>query len=498
MQLLLLISIFVIAACGLVYQLIVSTMASYLLGDSITQFSTIIGVYLFAMGIGSFLSKYIHRGLIRVFIQVEILLGLFGGASSALLYFAFDRIEHFRFLMYSMVLVIGTLVGLEIPILMRILQERVKLADLVAKVFTFDYIGALLGSLIFPLLLVPVLGVVKSGFLFGLINVSVALWSLQYFGSDVGWTRSLRSLAIGVFIFLTLGMIYAERILDLAEARSYPDPVVLSKSSHYQRIVMTEGRGDLRLFLNSNLQFSSRDEYRYHEALVHVGLSAIDHPRQVLVLGGGDGLAVREILKDSRVLEVTLVDLDPEVTGLFSRLPKLLELNRGSLLDPKVHVINADAFQWLKGQDRQWDFVIVDFPDPSNFSIGKLFSQTFYRLLLNHLAPDGAAVVQSTSPFVAPKSFWCIHETLKSVGFGVSAYHALVPAFGEWGFNLVSRTKLEPGKHLVSGLRFVTADSIADFFKFPADMASVPVAVNRLDSQILVRYFEEEWSGYAH
>ncbi|MGZ6480403.1 MAG: polyamine aminopropyltransferase [Bdellovibrionales bacterium] len=498
MHLLLLVSIFVISACGLVYQLIVSTMASYLLGDSITQFSTIIGTYLFAMGIGSYLSKFIHRGLVRAFVQVEILLGAFGGASSAILYFAFDRVDHFRLLMYFMVLIVGTLVGFEIPILMRILQERIKLADLVAKVFTFDYIGALLGSILFPLFLVPYLGVVKSGFLFGLLNVTVALVTLQFFGKHVGWTKSLRALGIAVFIVLTFGLIYGEKILKLAESRSYPDPVVLSKSSHYQRIVMTEGRGDLRLFLNSNLQFSSRDEYRYHEALVHVGLSGLENPARVLVLGGGDGLAVREILKDTRVHDVTLVDLDPEITTMFKTLPKLRELNHGSLNDSRVTVINADAFQWLKQQNDQWDFIIIDFPDPSNFSIGKLFSATFYRLVLAHLSEDGAAVVQSTSPYVAPKSFWCIHETLKSVGFTVAAYHALVPAFGEWGFNLASRAPLKAGAHLVAGLKFVTADSVASFFKFPLDMSPVPVAVNRLDNQMLVRYFEEEWAGYAH
>lgn len=498
MQVLLLVSIFVISACGLVYQLIVSTMASYLLGDSITQFSTIIGTYLFAMGIGSYLSKFVHRGLIALFIKVEILLGLFGGCSSALLYFAFDRVEHFRFLMYVLVLIVGTLVGFEIPMLIRILQERIKLADLVAKVFTFDYIGALLGSLLFPLFLVPHLGVVRSGFLFGMFNVGVALLAIYHFRKQVAWTRQLTITAIAVLIVQVFGILYAERILNLAEARSFPDPVVFSKSSHYQRIVMTEGHGDLRLFLNNNLQFSSRDEYRYHEALVHVGLSGLEDPGRVLILGGGDGLAVRELLKDKRVREVTLVDLDPEVTHMFKTFPKLVQLNQNSLNDPRVHVINADAFSWLREQKGQWDFVIVDFPDPSNFSIGKLFSQTFYRFLFDRVSENGAAVIQSTSPYVAPKSFWCIHDTLKAVGFNVDAYHVLVPAFGEWGFNLAYRLPFHPGRHLQAGLKFLTTENVAELFKFPRDMSPVNVAVNRLDSQVLVRYFEEEWAAYAH
>lgn len=498
MQLLLLISIFVIAACGLVYQLIVSTMASYLLGDSVTQFSTIIGAYLFAMGIGSYLSKFISRGLVRVFVQVELLIGIFGGFSSALLYYSFDRVDHFRLLMYFVVVVIGTLVGLEIPILMRILENKVKFSLLVSKVFTFDYIGALIGSLVFPLLLVPYLGVVKSSFLFGMINVGVALWTLHYLGESLHWTRTLRGLGIAMMIALTLGMVYGEKILEIAETRSFQDPVLLAKSSAYQRIVITEGRGDLRLFLNSNLQFSSRDEYRYHEALVHVGLSGVANPREVLILGGGDGLAAREALKDPRVHQVTLVDLDPEMTRLFSTVPRLVELNAGSLKDPRLRIVNADAYAWLRIQDRKWDFVIVDFPDPSNFSLGKLFSQTFYRELKKHLNPGASFVVQSTSPFVAPKSFWCIHDTIRSVGFKVRPYHVLVPSFGDWGFNLGSFDELKPGQNLVADLKFLSPETLAEVFEFPRDMQPVGVEINRLNNQMLVRYFEEEWARYAH
>jgi spermidine synthase len=250
------------------------------------------------------------------------------------------------------------------------------------------------------------------------------------------------------------------------------------------------------LFLNGNLQFSSRDEYRYHEALVHPLLAELAHPKRVLVLGGGDGLAVREILKYPSVESVTLVDLDPEMTILFSQTDFLASLNGGALRSPKVRVINADAFVWLQDVREQFDAIVVDFPDPSNYSIGKLFSVTFYRRLAAVLAPNGWAVVQSTSPLVAPQAYWCVDNTLQAAGFVTAAYHALVPSFGEWGFVLAGRRPFRVPTQLPEGLRFLTPAVLEQMFSFPPDMQRVPTEINRLDNQVLVRYFETEWGRY--
>jgi spermidine synthase len=497
-QFLLLLSVFVIATCGLVYELISGTLASYLLGDSVTQFSTIIGVYLFSMGIGSYLSRFINRNLVGVFIQVELIIGMVGGCSAALLFLLFDHVSSFRLLLYSMVSLIGILVGLEIPLLMRILKNHFEFKDLVSKIFTFDYVGALIASLLFPLILVPHLGLVRSGFLFGLFNVLVALWTLTLFRREVRWVRSLKVAAILVLIGLMFGFVYSGKILALAEASAFPDEVIYAKSSAYQRIVLTRANNDLRLYLNSNLQFSSRDEYRYHEALVHVGLQAIPGPKHVLVLGGGDGLAVREILKYDSVESVTLVDLDPAMTRLFSTQPFLQDLNHYSLVSPKVHVINSDAFVWLKDNAGEFDFVIVDFPDPSTYSIGKLYTTKFFELLQQHLAPHGAAAIQCTSPYVARKCFWCVNKTLQAVGFVTTPYHVYVPSFGEWGFVLATREPFHVADSYLPDLRFVNADSVRTMLQFPKDMQTVPTEINKLSNQILVRYFEEEWSEYAH
>jgi spermidine synthase len=492
-RLLLLASVFVIATCGLVYELIAGTLASYLLGDSVTQFSTVIGVYLSAMGIGSWLSRFVVRHEERLFIQVQFLIGVVGGCSAAVLFVLFAHAASFRILLYGLILVVGILVGLEIPLLLRILKDRLEFKDLVARVFTFDYIGALLASLLFPLLLVPQLGLVRTGFLFGMLNVAVGLLTLRALGGGGRWASSLNAVGFALLLLLGGGLAGSGRILSWSEHSAFVDPVIFARSSAYQRIVLTRAPGDLRLYLNGNLQFSARDEYRYHEALVHAGLARLPQARRVLVLGGGDGLAVREILRYPRVEKVTLVDLDPEMTHLFRTQALLTNLNAGVLDSPRVEVINADAFQWLAEARESYDFAVVDFPDPSNFSLGKLYSTTFYERLGGVLAPGGACVIQSTSPWVARRAFWCVEATLRASGFVTEPYHAYVPSFGEWGFLLASRQPLPELARLPEGLRFLHRDSLPALYQFPPDMTAVPVEVNRLNNQALVRYFEEEW-----
>jgi spermidine synthase len=495
---LLLASVFAIATCGLVYELIAGTLASYLLGDSVTQFSTIIGAYLFAMGIGSYLSKFIGKKEVAVFIQVELLVGLVGGCSPGLLFVLFAQVDSFRVILYSMVVIIGVLVGLEIPLLLRILKSRFEFKELVSQVFTFDYVGALLASLLFPLVLVPHLGLVRSGFLFGGFNVLVALFTLHLMRAHTAWARRLQVAGWLILAGLATGFACSERLLAWSEKSAYVDPVIFARSTAYQRIVITREGGDLRLYLNGNLQFSSRDEYRYHESLVHPGLARLNAPRDVLVLGGGDGIAVREVLKYPSVTNVVLVELDPEMSRLFSTQELLLDINQSALLSPRVHVTNADAFTWLKSNTNQFDFVIADFPDPSNFSLGKLFTTAFYARVRPALRPHGAMVVQCTSPWVARKSFWCVDETLRASGFVTEPYHIYVPSFGEWGFILASLEPLPQSMHLPDDVKFVNNADIADMFRFPPDMDRVQVEANRLNNQALVRYFEDEWAHYVH
>jgi spermidine synthase len=498
MGVLLFISVLLVAACGLIYELVAGTLASYLVGDSIFQFSTVIGTYLFAMGIGSALSRYLNRGLVYRFVWIELLLGVIGGFSSALLMLAFAFTQGFELILYALVIVMGVLVGLEIPLLMRIVRDRYQFRDVIAHVLTFDYLGALGASLLFPILLVPRLGLVRSAMLFGLINAGVALWSTFLFAKQLSGIRSLRAACLLVLCGLGVGIAEAKHITATAEDNIYADDIILARDSRYQHLVLTRFKDDLRLFLNSHLQFSSRDEYRYHEALVHPGLAAVSVPRHVLVLGGGDGLAVREILKYPQIESITLVDLDPEMTKLFSTHPMLTQLNQKSLLSPKLHVINADAFPWIDANTDSFDFIVIDFPDPTNYSLGKLYTTAFYRAVARHLSAQGFMVVQSTSPMFARDSFWCIAQTLKQAGLQTYPYHVYVPSFGEWGFVLAGTHDFSPPTSLPSGLRFLSLDGLPTLFQFPPDMAPLAMPPNQLNSQVLVRAYENDWKDISH
>lgn len=497
-QWMLLVAVFIIATCGLIYELVAGTLASYLLGDSITQFSTIIGVYLFAMGIGSFLSKYFENNLLAWFIKIELLVGFVGGFSSALLFVLFPVAASFRIILYALVLLTGILVGLEIPLLMRILKDKVEFKELVSRVFTFDYIGALLASLVFPLILVPHLGIIRTSLFFGILNAALGWYLAHKFAGEMRQPALLKFMAVALLFVQLLCFIFSESIMTYSETMTYDDQIVYSTSSPYQRIVLTKNKRELRLFLNGNLQFSSADEYRYHEALVHPALSSVQEPVNVLVLGGGDGLAVRELLKYPSIQQITLVDLDASMTRLFSTQEVLTRLNGSSLSNHKVKIYNSDAFTWLRSSHDLYDAVIIDFPDPSNFSIGKLYSTAFYQLVKKALSTGGIAVIQSTSPYVAPKSFWCIDATLRASGLFTVAYHNYVPSFGEWGYIMaMPSTDHTWFSRLPGDLKFLTPAVLKQMLVFPEDMKThEKPEVNKLNNQALVTCFEDEWAKY--
>ena len=508
-ELLLLVSVFVVAACGLVYELAAGALASYLLGDSVLQFSTIIGCYLFAMGVGSWLSRYVERQLVAQFLVIELLVGLIGGLMPAALFAAHSllppgSVAPFRTLLYGLVLLVGALVGLEIPLVMRILKaqfaDRYALKDLVSQVLTFDYLGALLVALAFPLLLLPHLGLVRTGIAFGLLNAAVAVWALFLFRHQLRRWRWHAAACATTVLLLSGAMLGAEQLTTWAEDGFYGEQIVVRESSDYQRVVVTNGQAGVRLFLNGNLQFHSRDEYRYHEALVHPAMAAHGAPKRVLVLGGGDGMAVREVLRYPAVESVTLVELDPHMTRLFSTLPLLRRLNTDALASPKLRIVNADAFGWLERlpPDERFDVIVVDFPDPSNFALGKLYTTSFYQLIDQRLSASGYAVVQSTSPLIARRSYWTVVTTIEAAGLTATPYHAHVPSFGEWGFVLASRRPWAMPRALPPGLRFIGLSGLPALLDFPPDMARpTGLQPNRLSNQQLVHEFEAEW-GRVH
>ncbi|MGE0327188.1 MAG: polyamine aminopropyltransferase [Polyangiaceae bacterium] len=497
--------VLVIATAGLVYELVIAAVASYVLGDSVTQFSTIIGLYLSALGLGAYVSKFIDRRLALTFVDVELAAALIGGASAPLLFLAFSYTAAFHFILYGMVLVVGTLVGLELPLLMRLLGRELSFKDLIARALTFDYAGALLGSLAFSLILVPKLGLARSSLVCGLLNAGVALISTWILPSaDMGERKSFggaRVRAVLVLLLLGAGILESDRVTGLAEAALFPGKVIFAEHSRYQRIVLTErqnaGHKTFQLQLNGNLQFDTADEYRYHEALVHPAMQSARHHSEIAVGGGGDGLAAREVLRWPGVERITLVDLDPAMTDLGKHNPLLQAQNRGAMNDPRVEVHNSDAMVWFRDHDQRFDVIILDFPDPTNYSLGKLYSARFYRTIYDRLADDGALVVQSTSPLFALQAYWCIDTTLRSVGFSTAPYHVFVPAFGEWGYVLAKKSPFRPPQDLqVAGLAYLTPETLRLAFNFPEDMRAVPTPVNRLDNQALVHFYLDAWARW--
>ncbi len=502
---LLFLNVIIIATCGLIYELLAATVSSYVLGDSITQFSLVIGIYLSAMGVGSWLSGFLDKNLAKRFVEVELAVAVAGGFSAPILFLTFASLSYFNIILYGMVFVIGALVGLEIPLLMRILKDELDFKKLVARVLALDYVGALVASLLFPIFLVPRLGLTRTSLVFGILNAGVGIWGTWLLENLLN-KRDANILRVKGFIIiflLLIAFIKADSLTSLAEDALFVDNIIYAKSSPYQRIVVTKGKIGYGLFLNGNLQFNSFDEYRYHEALVHPAFAAHGgQPRRILVLGGGDGLAVREILKYPSVESVTLVDLDPLMTQVSKSVPALGELNRYSLEDKRVSVINNDAFVWLDNNETEpFDVAIVDFPDPNNFALGKLYTTRFYNLLKAKLKPDASVVIQTTSPLMARKSFWCIMKTLKAAGFHVKPFNTTVPSFGIWGYALAKlqpfETPTKPRENIE--LRFLNEKTFASMFEFSSD-TSLPkdeeIEINRLDNQALVRYYESEWRRF--
>jgi spermidine synthase len=496
---LLFLNIFVVAASGLIYELLAGTVASYVLGDSVTQFSLIIGIYLTALGIGAWLSGYLAGDIARTFVEIEFGVALLGGLSAPLLFLGFARLDWFNLLLYGLVTAIGILVGLELPLLMRILKDQIEFTHLVSRAMAFDYVGSLVAALLFPIFLVPRLGLTRTSLIFGLVNAAVGLWGTWLLRGRIrGPVAGLRLRGAVVCLLLLTALWKADLLTSLSEDQLYENEIVYSKSTPYQRIIVTQSSAGFELYLNGNLQFHSADEYRYHEALVHPAMAAAARTERVLILGGGDGLALREVLHWPLVRQVILVDLDPDMTQLSARFPPLSQLNRRAFDDPRVQVVNQDALAWLdRERAERFDVAIVDLPDPNTFALGKLYTRQFYRLLAQHL-DDGAAIsVQSGSPLFARRAFWCVVRTIEAAGFVARPYHASIPSFGEWGFTLA---KLEPFAIPTHGLdqaRFLDALQLVRAFELPPDLGPVEVEINRLDNQTLVRLTEDEWRRWA-
>lgn len=499
----------IVSICGIIFEVLFGALGSYILGDGVKQYTLTISLFLTGMGIGAYLSEKVTKNLVSSFIWIEYSIGLIGGFSAMLLFgvTAYLPSGTGSLFLYSVILLVGTLTGVELPILIRKANEiGVSLQKSTAKVLFSDYAGGLVGGLLFLFLLRPYFGLVKTAFLVALINVAVALWIVFRFRFELKRFRLQASSGFLLLLILIIGALFGEEAAFHFEQKLYTDPVVFSEQTAYQQIILTKEQGDTRLYLNGQLQFSSSDEHRYHEILVHPTMAAAKRHERILILGGGDGLAVRELLKYKDVGKVTLVDLDPKMTELAQENHLLTELNEGSLNNPQVEIINEDAFRFLETAQGFYDVIVVDLPDPNNESLNKLYTQEFYSLARNHLSPDGAMMVQATSPVFAPQVYWTIDKTIQAAGLQTENLHADIPSFGGWGFVLASRTEINV-EHLqiIEGTEYITSELLPALSVFGKDEDAmiensngkkILLEPNTLIRPNLIEVYEKSWIHY--
>ena len=505
--LVLLFATLLMAICGLIYELLAGALSSYLLGDSVSQFSVVIGWFLTALGVGSYLSKYILTYPLTWLIGCEIAVGFLGGCLAAVGFAAFALTNLYTPILLGMTGIIGVLVGLEIPLVIRLLRSLHELRLTVAHVLSADYIGALVAAVAFPFLLLPHLGLTRAGMAAGMANLLIAGALTWYFKSALQGRhyQILTTCCALAFTALVAGFFISERLVTYFEDRLYEDRVIYARNSKFQRVILTRWREDLRLYLNGHLQFSSIDEYRYHEPLVHIPLAMAERRHSVLILGGGDGLAAREVAKYAEVERIQVVDLDPVITEIFSRNTLLTRLNQNVFRDPRVEILNADAMHYLRNTNESFDVILMDLPDPSDPVLGKLYSRGFYSLAARHLRSGGVMATQATSPFRSRAAFWCVQRTMDSARFEgplegtleVLPYHVLVPTFGEWGFVVAGR-KLPALTDLTITLpaRFLTQEIVPSLFLFPPDMSEIPGPISTLDDPVIVRLYRQGYHQY--
>ena len=480
----LLLSLLVVALCGIIYELLIGTISSYLLGNSVYQFSVTIGMFMFSMGIGSLITKKLNDNYIQNFILVEILIAIFGGISGIILFTVFPYLRIFYELcMYSFIIIIGCLVGMEIPILTSLISKYRNTKNTIADVMSFDYLGALIGSVIFPLILLPTLGLMHTSFVIGLINSLVALTTLLIFRKHVSKFSLFLNLSILTTIILIVGNIFGGYLTKFAEKNLYFDQIIFSKQTEYQKVVFTASKNfkDHRLFIDGHVQFSSKDEYRYHEFLVHPAMSIEGDISNVLILGGGDGLPVREVLKYNNVKSIDLVDIDPIITNMGKNLPILREINNNSMNDNRVNIINKDAFIYLNQKGKKYDRVIIDLPDPHNEALSKLYSKEFYNIVKKRMNVGAVLVTQSSSPFFVKRAFWSINRTLEHVFNNSTPYNISLPSFGIWGFNLVTLNNNIPENWTFEAkTRSISSASMKKSLIFEKDLLKVKVPINTI------------------
>ena len=503
-------ALFATGLSGIVAEYILSTLATYFLGDSVFQWTMIVSIMLFSMGLGSRISKSIKSNLLEKFITIEFILSVLSAFVSVITYSASAYYGYVGFVIYGLSVIIGLLIGMEIPIVIRLNDEFENLRVNVSTVMEKDYYGSLLGGVFFAFIGLPYLGLTYTPFILGNINflVAIGLYIMLRNAVDSRLRTKLNLSSLGVLVLLVVGVFLAKPIISYGEQSRYKDRVIYEEQTKYQKITITRSEDGYWLFINGNQQLSSIDEVRYHEPLVHPAMRLSKNPVNILVMGGGDGGAVREILKYSSVEDITLVDLDPAMTKLGQTYPWLISMNNNAMNDEKLSITNQDGFTYLTDDKKFYDVIIIDLPDPKTVELGRLYSYEFYKLCYNRLRPNGVVITQAGSPYYAARAFNCINYTMAEAGFYTIPLHNQVVTLGEWGWVLGSKSI--PKEQLKPALESLTFDDIktewinnnamiliTSFGKkvFPGDNAKVEV--NRIHNPVLYKYYlDGKWDLY--
>lgn len=536
-------AIFVMGGCGIAYEYTLSKVSSDLLGNSVQQWALVIAVMLFFMGLGAEIQQRLpDRWLVDALAGSQIALALLGGFGPLFFIqtFAFHPL-HFSLVHYGLISLCGLLIGLEIPLITRLNESFMPvMRSNIGKVLRMDYAGALLGGIFWTFLLIPRFSITETALILALITLSGALVCVVIFRRQARWGWFWIVMMVVAMAVSVLGLRNSKAWALDAEQSLYRDHVIYSATSPYQRIVLTESpAGNLRCYINGHLQFAETDEFIYHELLTHPAMALSGSQERVLILGGGDGLALREVLKYPQVREVTLVDLDPFMTQMSATHPDMVRMNGGAFSDervslkitkaegagarevipipdraerflrggvqmPRVEVIHQDASRYVAEAEGRFDVVILDFPDPSSPGLAKLYGLAFYGQLLNLLNEGGVIIQQSTSPWHASEAYLCVGRTMEAAGYAVVPLRANVPSFGDWGWWLAVRASERSPVQLKEALkeisdigvptRYLNGETMGAAMVFaPELLISRFTDITTLDDPAIFRHYLSAW-----
>ncbi len=501
------IAIFATGVSGLTSEFILSTLASYFIGNVIVQWTVVLSIMLFAMGIGSRISRLVTKRILLTFLFIEFSLSLLISFSPLLVYALASKNEFIHILIYGLSLLVGFCIGFEIPLATRLNETYESLNKNISNIMSWDYIGSLIGGLLFAFWGLPYLGITNTAFIFGALNFIVAIllfWN--YRKALVVEKKWITGIILALTSLLSIGFLKSEEVILYSEQSRYKDKIVYQEQSKYQNITVTQWKEHYWLYINGNQQLSTFDEFLYHEPMIHPIMALTPEHKNILIIGGGDGFNVKELLKYDDINAITLVDLDPAMTRLGKEFEGIVKYNESALHDSKVTIVNDDGFSFLERSESFYDIIIIDLPDAKTIDVNKLYSLEFYHLAHHALRPNGHIITQAGSPYYATKAFYCIDKTMKSAGFTNLQMHNQVLTLGEWGWilgskkytknQMIQRLKQTSFKELNNKwLNREAIDLITSFGKPLIDTSDVEI--NTINSPMLYKYYlNGNWDLY--